>query len=74
MNSKSLIEENLINYFENAKTKRQKDFIKTENHCALCETVLELQHTVETKDLEITEQSKCPSCDLRTRNKTFTLN
>ena len=36
-----------INYFENAALPKHREFIISQNNCALCGTVLELTHTPE---------------------------
>ncbi len=63
-----------INYFEKAETPRHQEFIETQSHCALCGTVLELQHVVDQVSCEIKEEARCPDCEIRTRAKTHTLN
>lgn len=63
-----------INYFENAVTPKHQEFIEDHSHCALCGTVLELQHVVDRTSCEIKEEARCPDCEIRTRAKIHTLN
>ncbi|MFN7455063.1 MAG: hypothetical protein ACK5RO_10445 [Pseudobdellovibrionaceae bacterium] len=63
-----------IQYFERVDSKKHRDFISSHNNCILCGTVLELQHVAERDRAEIKEEAHCPSCELRTRVKTYTVN
>lgn len=63
-----------INYFENAQDERHVEFIESHNHCALCGTVLELNHFVDKISLEIKEEARCPECEIRTRARIHPLN
>jgi hypothetical protein len=66
--------ENRIQYFENAITLKQKEFIKNDGHCVLCSSALEITHKNETHEHSIREQAFCVECDVRARVKIYTLN
>ncbi len=66
--------ENRIQYFENAKTRKQKEFLKNEGHCVLCSSTLEITHKNEESSHCIREQAFCVECDVRARVKIYTLN
>ncbi|MFN8846803.1 MAG: hypothetical protein ACK5W9_08130 [Bdellovibrionales bacterium] len=66
--------ENHIQYFENAITTKQKEFIKNDGHCVLCSSALEITHKSELNEYSIREQAFCVECDVRARVKIYTLN
>jgi hypothetical protein len=68
------MEQAKIQYFERVDSKQHREFITNHNNCILCGTVLELQHIRLDQTPEIKEEAHCPTCDLRTRVKTYTLN
>ncbi|MBX2988586.1 MAG: hypothetical protein KF802_11880 [Bdellovibrionaceae bacterium] len=68
------MESGKINYFERTDSEHHRDFIELHSHCALCGTVLELQHVVDHQTCEIKEEARCPECEVRTRAKIHTLN
>lgn len=59
-----------IQYFEKIETELQHEFVKLQNHCSLCNTVLEL-HMGPNEENEIHEVAHCPSCQIRNRSKTY---
>lgn len=61
-------------YFENADKPQQKAFIKAQNNCVLCNTVLEIKHTKGDEPGQVKEEAFCPQCEVKTRAKNFTLN
>lgn len=62
-----------IQYYENAVSIKQKDYVKLQCHCVLCNTQLELKY--EKRDcFEIKELASCPQCQIRTRTKAYPLN
>jgi CRISPR/Cas system-associated protein Cas10 (large subunit of type III CRISPR-Cas system) len=63
-----------INYFENAATPKHRDFIISQNNCALCGTVLELTHTSEPETDAIKEEAFCPHCEVKTSARKHILN
>lgn len=63
-----------IDYFENAREEKHRDFIEEHSHCALCGTVLELHHVIDRPSAEIKEEARCPECEIRTRAKIYVLN
>ncbi len=62
-----------VQYFEKVENNQQKDFLTAQNNCTLCGGSLELQHVRVQESSEIKEEARCPSCDLRTRAKTYSL-
>lgn len=63
-----------IQYFENNKKDIYQDYIKSQNNCVLCGTVLEIRHLVDSDKNHVREEAHCSECEVRTRNKTHTLN
>lgn len=63
-----------INYFEKVEHDGQQEFIESQNHCALCGTVLELNHFTDKISSEIKEEARCPECEIRTRARIHPLN
>lgn len=61
-------------YFENAEKPQHKAFIKAQNNCVLCSTVLEIKHTKGEEPGQVKEEAFCPQCEVKTRAKNFTLN
>lgn len=47
----------------------QQNFIEAQNKCPLCQTELVIEVEINDADLELTEQAKCPACDLLARVK-----
>lgn len=62
-----------ISYFENAQKPSHREFILAQNNCVLCGTVLELHHLKDHEEGEIKEEAFCPACEVKTRNKTHSL-
>lgn len=60
-----------INYFEKIEKSSHQEYINSHNHCILCGGVLELRHIRILENEEIKEEASCPSCEIRTRDKTF---
>lgn len=56
-----------IQYFENAKNDKHREFIAAHSNCVLCGSVLELHHAVDSIICHISEEAHCPSCDVKTR-------
>jgi DNA-directed RNA polymerase subunit RPC12/RpoP len=63
-----------VSYFEKIESESQQQFIEMHNHCALCGTVLELQHRTDVTIHEIKEEAKCPECEIKARTKIYILN
>lgn len=61
-------------YFENVRTKRQREFIQLQDHCTLCNTALEVQHLADFGTWSVREEAFCSCCDVRTRNRLHALN
>ncbi len=68
------MEQNKIQYFENAANPQHREFIISQNNCVLCGTVLELKHITESGAGEIKEEAFCTQCDVKTRARTHILN
>lgn len=70
-----------VQYFEKVESNSQKDFFNAHNNCILCGKTLELQHVrlaqspnaADINKSEIKEEARCPHCDIRTRDKIYTL-
>jgi hypothetical protein len=70
-----------LQYFEKVESNSQKDFFNAHNNCILCGNTLELQHIRLEQSPnadaamanEIKEEARCPHCDIRTRDKIYTL-
>lgn len=60
--------------FENARTKRQREFIHLQDHCTLCNTALSVQHLADFGSWSVREEAFCTCCDVRTRNRMHSLN
>ena len=67
-----------VQYFERNELKHHRDFIRSQNNCVLCGTVLELRHLAhidpQSPEPSIKEEAFCAHCDLRTRAKTHVVN
>ena len=63
-----------IQYFENAHSEKQREFINSQSNCVLCGTVLELSHAVDHIVGHIREEAHCTSCEVRTRARFHPLN
>lgn len=63
-----------IQYFESQSKEIYQEYIKSQNHCVLCGTVLEIRHLVDLEKNNVKEEAHCSECEVRTRNKTHTLN
>ena len=61
-----------IQYYENAVSIKQKDYVKLQCHCILCNTQLELKYE-KIDSFEIKELASCPQCQIRTRTKAYSL-
>lgn len=61
-----------INYYENADSTQQQAYINLQSNCVLCSTTLELKFEA-IGEVEIKEEAHCPSCEVRTRAKTHSL-
>jgi hypothetical protein len=68
------VEAKKLQYFENVNHPVQREFIQAQNHCVLCGTVLELNHTSNKDSKTIKEEAYCPQCTLKTRAKIYLLN
>lgn len=64
--------ETKIQYFEKIETETQHEFVKLQNHCSLCNSVLEL-HMGANEDNQIHEVAHCPSCQIRNRSRKHTI-
>jgi hypothetical protein len=53
---------------EMPKTEAQ-EFIEIQNHCALCNTKLEIKVESYLEDFFIKEEAVCPHCKIKTREK-----
>ena len=47
----------------------QQGFIESQNHCALCNGVLDIQVESYLEDFYLREEAKCPNCEVKTRVK-----
>lgn len=63
-----------FHYFEKVENLKQQEFFEEQNHCVLCGSVLEFKHTTEEETGSIKEEAHCPECEIRARDKIFTLN
>lgn len=63
-----------IQYFENARNEKHREFIASQSNCVLCGTVLELSHAVDSIIGHIREEAHCPSCEVKTRARFHPLN
>lgn len=63
-----------FHYFESNGKEIYQDYIKSQNNCVLCGTVLEIRHLVDSEKKSIQEEAHCTECEVRTRNRTHTLN
>ncbi len=61
-----------IQYYEKTDSMTQKDYLKLQCNCVLCNSSLELKFEV-LDDLEIKEEAHCPQCEIRTRAKIHSL-
>jgi hypothetical protein len=52
-----------------AKSSAQQVFIESQNHCALCNSVLEIQVESYLEDYYLREEAQCPKCNIKTRVK-----
>jgi hypothetical protein len=52
---------------------KHRDFILSQNNCTLCGTSLELSHNLNETLNTIQEEAHCPSCHVRTRARTYSL-
>ena len=59
-----------IRYYEKTDTLKQKDYLKLQCHCVLCNTELELKYENITTE-QIKEEATCPQCASRTRAKVY---
>jgi CRISPR/Cas system-associated protein Cas10 (large subunit of type III CRISPR-Cas system) len=50
-------------------THQERNFIETQNHCALCNTPLEIKVESYLEDYFLREEAECPSCKIKTRVK-----
>jgi hypothetical protein len=64
---------NIMEYFERTDSKAQLAFLKSHNHCVLCDSILELQHGFLPETNEIKELAKCPQCQIRNRTRVYTI-
>lgn len=65
---------NKLQYFEKSDQPKYRDFIDSQCNCILCGSVLELRHVRSNEQGQIKEEAYCPSCEIRTRAKIFSLN
>lgn len=65
-------QETKIQYFEKIETESQHEFVKLQNHCSLCNSVLEL-HMGANEDNQIHEVAHCPQCQIRNRSRKYTI-
>jgi hypothetical protein len=63
-----------IQYFEKVEKPSQQEFINAHSNCVLCGTVLEIQLIRLDQEQSIKEEAFCPTCDVKTRAKTHSLN
>ncbi len=68
------VEAKKLRYFENINHPVHSEFIKSQNHCVLCDTELEINHVASDDSKTIKEEAFCPQCTLKTRNKIYLLN
>ncbi len=62
-----------LKYFEKIETTDHREFISLQNNCILCGSELKLQHIRLLEEIAIKEEAFCKHCDMRTRNKRYTL-
>ena len=46
----------------------QRRFLYEHQTCAMCDSVLEIMHDINKKELKVKEQANCPSCGIRVRS------
>lgn len=63
-------ESHKIQYFEKIETEKQHEFVKLQNHCSLCGSVLEL-HMGADENNQIHEVAHCPNCQVRNRSRKY---
>lgn len=51
----------------------QLKYVFEQNHCAICESKLELSHEVNVEQELVKEQAHCPACKIKVRNAPFRL-
>lgn len=47
----------------------EQHFIEMQNHCALCNTALEIKVETYLEDFYLREEAECPTCKIKTRVK-----
>lgn len=47
----------------------QEDYLEVENHCCLCGTELEFEHSYDETAQKIKEQGHCPCCKIQLKEK-----
>lgn len=67
------MQENKIQYYEKVTSDLQMHFLQTQNHCALCGSVLILEHGLSEDKRVVTETAHCPECNIRNRSRGFTV-
>jgi len=73
MENKTEQKDNLV-YFENAKTKKHREYIQLQDHCTLCNTALEVRYLADAGSSTVREEAFCSCCDVRTRNRLHLVN
>jgi transcription elongation factor Elf1 len=61
-----------VQYYEKTDSATQKDYLKLQCNCVLCNSALELKFEL-IDSTEIKEEANCPQCEIRTRAKIHSL-
>jgi hypothetical protein len=54
---------------KNDLSQRERHFIESQNHCALCNTKLQIKVESYLEDYFLREEAECPTCQIKTRVK-----
>jgi hypothetical protein len=47
----------------------QENFVEVENHCCLCGTPLEFEHSFDEAAIKVKEKAHCPCCKIQLKEK-----
>ncbi len=66
--------DNFDESFNEPEIDKYRDFILSQNNCTLCGSQLEVSHKTNETLGTIKEEAQCPSCEVRIRARTYTVN
>lgn len=61
-------------YFEKIESPSQENFLRQHTNCILCGEALDLRHIKDQGEHTIVEEAFCWNCEVRAREKVYTVN